>query len=141
MPRRPERITLSRTKGFRRPEGTIQVDRATIFANPWQVGDPGIWWKPFESKAGWEAGYKVDYLITRSDAVTFYREWLDGRFLPPCLPEVLNLKGQESLARAMGKRRALILSRLSTLRGHPLGCRCAQDTPCHADVLLELANA
>lgn len=27
------------------------------------------------------------------------------------------------------------------LRGHDLACWCALDQPCHADVLLELANA
>lgn len=29
---------------------------------------------------------------------------------------------------------------LSALRGHDLACWCAHDAPCHADVLLELAN-
>lgn len=29
---------------------------------------------------------------------------------------------------------------LSPLRGKSLGCWCALDAPCHADVLLELAN-
>mgnify|MGYP003430463124 CR=1 FL=1 len=30
---------------------------------------------------------------------------------------------------------------LSELRGHDLACWCPLDQPCHADVLLELANA
>jgi hypothetical protein len=30
---------------------------------------------------------------------------------------------------------------LSPLRGHDLACWCPLDQPCHADVLLELANA
>jgi hypothetical protein len=29
---------------------------------------------------------------------------------------------------------------LSPLRGHDLACWCPLDQPCHADVLLELAN-
>lgn len=29
----------------------------------------------------------------------------------------------------------------AALRGHDLACWCALDAPCHADVLLELANA
>lgn len=31
--------------------------------------------------------------------------------------------------------------RLAELRGHDLACWCPLDQPCHADVLLELANA
>jgi hypothetical protein len=30
--------------------------------------------------------------------------------------------------------------RLSELRGPDLACWCALDQPCHADILLELAN-
>jgi len=30
---------------------------------------------------------------------------------------------------------------LGELRGHDLACWCPLDQPCHADVLLELANA
>jgi hypothetical protein len=30
---------------------------------------------------------------------------------------------------------------LAELRGHDLACWCPLDRPCHADVLLELANA
>lgn len=39
-------------------------------------------------------------------------------------------------------RRALPKSRavLEPLRGHDLACWCPLDQPCHADVLLELAN-
>jgi Domain of unknown function (DUF4326) len=34
-----------------------------------------------------------------------------------------------------------LLARLPELRGNDLMCWCALDEPCHADVLLELANA
>ncbi len=40
--------------------------------------------------------------------------------------------------------RAVVLAEqwdLRALRGRPLACWCALDQPCHADVLLELANA
>ena len=47
-------------------------------------------------------------------AVQLYREWLPGT----------NLHGD-----------------LSELTGHDLMCYCPLDQPCHADVLLELANA
>jgi hypothetical protein len=39
------------------------------------------------------------------------------------------------------KARATMLSSLESLRGKNLACFCKLDEPCHADVLLELANA
>lgn len=37
--------------------------------------------------------------------------------------------------------RRMVLDRLQELRGHDLACWCRLDQPCHAEVLLELANA
>lgn len=48
---------------------------------------------------------------------------------------------------AGGLRRATLLARISELRGHDLACWCpivnrfGVRVPCHADVLLEIANA
>lgn len=36
--------------------------------------------------------------------------------------------------------RTALVAALPTLRGHNLACWCALDRPCHADVLLEIAN-
>lgn len=135
------RITLSRQKGYRRPEGTMQVDRATIFGNPWQAGDPGIWRFPrLDGKAGWESITLVwSWSIDQAAAVDLYGIWLRSGTLPP-MPAQLSARGRATLRSAMDARRALILQRLPLLKGHPLGCRCKPGTPCHADVLLELAN-
>ena len=35
----PQRITLSRAKGWRMPENTVKVDRSTKWGNPFRVGD------------------------------------------------------------------------------------------------------
>jgi Domain of unknown function (DUF4326) len=37
----PERIQLSRAKGWRMPPNTVKVDRTTAFGNPFVVGKPG----------------------------------------------------------------------------------------------------
>ena len=37
----PERIQLSRKKGWKMPENTVKVDRATKWGNPFVVGKPG----------------------------------------------------------------------------------------------------
>ncbi len=41
---------------------------------------------------------------------------------------------------SIGYKRGIIKDRLSELRGKNLACWCSLDKPCHADVLLELAN-
>ncbi len=43
--------------------------------------------------------------------------------------------------KAFREMKAPHLSRLRQLRGKDLACWCPLDQPCHADVLLELANA
>lgn len=41
---------------------------------------------------------------------------------------------------ALAARRARLLDSVRELRGKNLACWCPLDQPCHADVLLELAN-
>lgn len=58
----------------------------------------------------------------RSVAVALFRKWLE------------NPKG------VYVERRLVIRYRLHELRGKDLACWCPLSEPCHADVLLELAN-
>lgn len=37
----PDRIQLSRAKGWRMPDNTVKVDRTTKWGNPFVVGKPG----------------------------------------------------------------------------------------------------
>ncbi|MFA7282813.1 MAG: DUF4326 domain-containing protein [Sterolibacterium sp.] len=37
----PRRVQLSRKKGWKMPENTVKVDRATPWGNPFVVGKPG----------------------------------------------------------------------------------------------------
>ena len=111
----PDRITLSRAKGWKMPPNTVKVDRSTLFGNPFTVREA------------------IDLRIITADAApTFvfhcFRKWLDGNRQ--------DWMGPESEAAAQA-----ILSRLPALRGKNLACWCKPCTPCHADVLLELANA
>lgn len=133
------RIRLSRAKGWRMPEGAVRVDRATIWGNPWRVGMPGTVLLPrWDRKTGWEMEGQAAVPIDPAHAVTCYRNWLYG---DPLLPKGLTSRGVEIYRQGLAGRRALILSHLPELRGRPLACWCAFDAPCHADVLLELANA
>lgn len=136
----PERITMSRTKGWRMPENTRVVTRATIFGNPFVVGDPGRWWVPNpDGSRGWTADYQVPAMNGHL-AVIFFSAWLHQPQALPGYPTVLNGSGRAVTRLAMDSRRAEIFARLPELRGKNLACFCKPGCPCHADVLLELAN-
>lgn len=109
MPEKPQRITLSRAKGWRMPPNTVRVDRSSKFGNPFRSDRP--------TEAVFKAGAQ-----TAADA---FRLWLEQH---------------PALANEMPSRRAVILASLNELRGKNLACWCRPGAPCHADVLLELAN-
>lgn len=102
----PERVQLSRRKGWRLPPNTISVARPTRWGNPFRVGDTKHFGPAFSGR---------DELIEDADhACRLYRNWL------------FNLRSSEEL--------------VAPLRGKNLACWCKIGDPCHADVLLELAN-
>jgi hypothetical protein len=109
----PERIQLRRTKGWRMPAGAVKVDRSTRWGNPFRIGDP--------------VGDEIasDYHLSAEQAAREFRFWLDG------LPTVRsNMPSPPSKADIR-----------TALRGKSLACWCKPGEPCHADVLLEIANA
>ena len=100
------------------PENTVSVARPTKWGNPFTI----------------EAALESEYASTetaREFVVTCFREWLG-----PSQQGRDWWHGPES-----DRRRATILSNLADLRGKNLACWCPLDAPCHADVLLEIANA
>lgn len=105
----PERIQLSRARGWRLPENTVKVDRTTIWGNPFHThGD----------------GRRMENGL----AVSLFRSMIEktGGWMA-------NVRGgQISVDRADVVRE---------LRGKNLACWCKPGEQCHADVLLELANA
>lgn len=110
----PIRIQRRRTKGWRLPPNTVCVDRSTDFGNPFTVA------------AAHEAGHAGKRLP--EFVVSCFDAWLHG--------DRSEWMGAESDAAA-----EMILSRLPELRGKNLACYCKPGSPCHADVLLRLANA
>lgn len=109
----PQRIQLRRTKGWRMPPNTRCVTRPGIFGNPfrWQLAR--------------EVGYRGTDDELKAFSVQIYREWLTNN--------VKHGHGQTELL-------AKVLERLPELRGKNLACYCKPGTPCHVDVLLEVAN-
>lgn len=114
----PERIQLRRTAGWRKPEGAIVVARGTDWGNPFVVGQllrfstPTPFDKQARDRGDWFTWQKT---ITRELAVQMYRTYVIAA-------------GFEPQIRA-------------ELAGRDLACWCPLDQPCHADVLLELADA
>lgn len=89
--------------------------------NTVKVCRPGIFGNPFTFKAAEDAGY------TRKGAVSAFEDWLAGN------PWACGTDTFED-------RRQTLIRRLPELRGKNLACWCPLDGPCHADVLLALAN-
>ncbi|QOT15911.1 DUF4326 domain-containing protein [Paenarthrobacter sp. YJN-5] len=114
----PQRIQRKRTKGWRMPENTVYVGRGSKWGNPFAVGSDFIISERF--------GYGTAQLLTLSslhpdDAVTLYGLWIANHH------------------RADGPHPHRGMAR-DELAGKNLACWCPLDQPCHADVLLELAN-
>ena len=105
-----ERIQRKRTKGWRMPPNTVSVCRPGKWGNPWKATDA--------AKAGYGDGHAM--------AVHAFRQWLRG--------------DPEWVAGENLHRRQSILNDIAELRGANLACFCPLDKPCHADVLIELAN-
>jgi Domain of unknown function (DUF4326) len=106
----PERIQLKRTKGWRMPENTVKVDRTTRWGNPFT---------PTMTCLSKSKEYVQGEPIGVDGAVTAFRTLM-----------------QTNLKRSPAQTRAL----LDELRGKNLACWCKPGQPCHADVLLLLAN-
>lgn len=96
------------------PENTVSVTRPGKWGNPFKVGDT------VKNHFGKE--FKIN---TAQEAVNCYRNLVLIKLNPGFI------FGQE----------LVITADLSELRGKNLACFCPLDQPCHADILLELANS
>ncbi|MGB3413620.1 MAG: DUF4326 domain-containing protein [Microbacteriaceae bacterium] len=99
----PTRIQRKRTKGWRKPEGAVDVTRLSDWGNPFRVGD-----------AFYVGGARV--WITQQLAVDLFKAFM--KQLGPGIYQQIR----------------------DELGGKDLMCFCRLDQPCHADVLLKIAN-
>lgn len=104
----PQRIRLSRAKGWRLPEGAVNVARPGPWGNPFIVGQHG----------------------TRAECVALFA----------CLIGIGVVVSLDVDAEAQRAVRNRVWSGIGPLVGRDLACWCALDGPCHADVLLAMAN-
>lgn len=134
----PRRIQLSRAKGWRMPEGTVSVARPGRWGNPhtinrWRDRETCValfrdsvlgCWSPSTSAHLPDAYAKGSYRD--------HHEWLRRIGGHPAELAPVELRGKHlacwcSLCPAHAD-------------GKPLGITCEACAPCHADVLLEIAN-
>lgn len=97
MTRRPRRVELRRTAGWRKPEDAVVVSRPSRWGNPHR--------------------FRTPTREERGRVVELYRRDLEAGRLPFTEDDV---------------RRELA--------GRDLACWCRLDGPCHAEVLLDVAN-
>nr|WP_268877778.1 DUF4326 domain-containing protein [Cereibacter sphaeroides] len=111
-------MQLSRAKGWRMPPGAVKVDRSTKWGNPFVVNHPGS---------------TLEKPMDPARAVQSFRMLLEreGCWSPVPLPWP---KGK------IPAQWTTVEDVIRELRGKDLACWCEPGAPCHADVLLEIAN-
>lgn len=110
----PIRIQRKRTAGWKMPPNTVYVGRPGDLGNPFPVDVYG-----------------------QEGATDRHRRWITGNMSMLELSQCSTChQGDISLVTL----RQIAQTLIARLRGKNLACWCALDKPCHADVLLELAN-
>lgn len=111
----PQRVQLRRVKGYRKPAGAVVVARPTLWGNPFRVGDR------IPDPYCWLPSYEHGIVRDRQEAVDLFGHY----------------------ARITSGYSTLVRDRLA---GLDLACWCplvdnhGSPMPCHADILLALAN-
>jgi hypothetical protein len=148
----PKRIQRKRTRGWRIPPNTVYVGRPTKWGNPFACpSDPAYavaaFKKYLHSCIGQGdfgfigprlAHYKDNLPMEVRIGSTRFRGENNGRDKP------FIFRASAGFARPLMMvqcpDRLLIRATLIELYGKDLCCWCPLDEPCHADVLLEIAN-
>jgi hypothetical protein len=107
----PKRIRMSRQRPWRAENpDAVIVARPSMWGNPWAIGSTGWTILP-----GGYIDREPHPPLTRDGAIESFRNSIEFRLADD--PHYLD-----------------------ALAGRDLACWCPLDQPCHADVLLELAN-
>lgn len=107
---KPIRVQRKRVKGFKLPENTVYVGRPSKWGNPFKVG------------------------VFQDDFGKIVCSYSTGRYTKKVADALKRYKNYLKWAKIKG------LLDLSELKGKNLACWCKIGKPCHADILLKLAN-
>lgn len=145
----PQRLQRPRVRGWRAPEGALYVGPGSRWANPWRwrtrdalARVPALDGSPWEYETRISAdGHHHPYFhpdgritshtsryLTRAECIDLYRQALTAPV------------GEVRLWQH-GNPHLTLTDASTELAGLNLVCRCAIGQLCHADVLLDLANA
>lgn len=133
----PVRVQRRRVKGWRMPENTVSVTRPGPFGNPFDLRREVHCWTALAH------GYRAGRIAA---SVAMFRAWIlqgkpavsegcgiylevDGKSEPAAVSPPIAAGTPPSIERIKAE-----------LRGRNLACWCRPGDPCHADVLLEIAN-
>ncbi|MBP7337672.1 DUF4326 domain-containing protein [Niveispirillum sp.] len=122
----PARLQRQRRKGWTTPDGAIYVGRGSKWGNHWVAWrdiDGECWWV---SCGGRHHGPFADREEAHQQAADLYRTDLTS-------PGAHHTRLVDPVPTPTDAWKAL--------RGHDLMCWCRPDLPCHADILLTIANA
>ena len=134
----PKRVQRQRTKGWRMPDGAVYVGRPSKWGNPYRFNgdmpeivthdDGRSWW--FPNTGGFD-------VVVKDGGLTYAA--------PPdsALHAIVSMYRDDLLAGTLSHDGGFPLSAADVrqeLAGRDLACWCPLDQPCHADVLLEIAN-
>lgn len=114
----PQRIQRKRSKGWTMPPNTVYVGRPTQWGNPFKVGGyyrlgKGWTWCQSHVEGG---GFGFTLMESVEQCAEWYRQMTENH-----TPQFVQRLQNE-------------------LRGKDLCCWCKVGDPCHADILLEIAN-
>jgi hypothetical protein len=139
----PKRFQHVRKRGAKLPPDCKLVTRATRWGNPFRVADiaragHGDWSHP-EPESLWLAHFNHAGRLGRHSETPEGREYQAKRYR-------MAVEHAVALFRAMAEHFKAVdpagfAEWIGPLVGHDLACSCPLFQPCHADVLLELANA
>jgi len=118
---KPQRIQLSRKAGFRLQEVSLALNGLPAV----NVARPSLWGNPYRVSHIGSGAY-----VTSDPLGSILHRGLRSE----CMAVAVQFH------RSMIERGGQTREALATLRGKNLGCWCAIGGPCHAAVLLDLAN-
>jgi len=101
------------------PPNTIYVGRPSVFGNPFPVD------------------------VYHDAALDMFRRWLRGEMSAYEMAHASRCDWGTRDPRTLVSLvhvRTVLLAKLKDIRGKDLSCWCKEGEPCHADILLELAN-
>jgi hypothetical protein len=131
-PNYPQRIQRKRTRGSRLTGGALSVARPSRYGNPFRIVGTSVVGMDWDDALEWDCG-----IGAMPDACQTYRRLptrdAAAQYAVDLYRELLHARQRDWDPSRFAKW-------ISGAQGRDLACYCPLDQPCHADVLLDIAN-